>query len=82
MENIFNQVIAEYFPHLEVQEAFRTQNRLRPERNSLHHIIGKKLIMQTRKEYRKLQERSTKSTTRQTHQNNSRFHRRKFKNMK
>jgi hypothetical protein len=45
--NIFNKVIEENFPNLKkempmnIQEAYRTQNRLDQKRNSSHHIIVK-----------------------------------------
>jgi len=45
--NIFNKIIEENFPNLKrkmpinVQEAYRSPNRLDPNRNSSHHIIVK-----------------------------------------
>jgi hypothetical protein len=46
-ENIFNKTIEENFPNLEkemsmnIQEAYRTPNRLNQKRNSSHHIVNK-----------------------------------------
>jgi hypothetical protein len=45
--NIFNNIIEENFPNLKkempmnIQEAYRTSNRLKRKRNSSHHIITK-----------------------------------------
>jgi hypothetical protein len=45
--NIFNKIIEENFPYLKkempinIQEAYRTLNRLDQKRNSSHHIIVK-----------------------------------------
>ena len=45
--NIFNKIIEENFPNLKkkmpmnIQEAYRTPNRLDQKRNSSHHIIVK-----------------------------------------
>jgi hypothetical protein len=45
--NIFNKIIEENFPKLKkevpinIQEAYRTSNRLNQKRNSSHHIISK-----------------------------------------
>ena len=47
--NIFNKIIEESFPNLKremtmnIQEAYRTPNRLDQKRNSSHHIIIKTL---------------------------------------
>ena len=44
--NIFNKIIEENFPNLKkelpinIQEAYRTPNRLDQKRNSYHHIIN------------------------------------------
>ena len=53
--NIFNKVIEQNFPHLKkemhmnIQEAYRTPNRLDQKRNSFHHIIVK--ILNAQNEY-------------------------------
>jgi hypothetical protein len=50
--NIFNQIIEKRFPNLKymmvinVQEAYRTPNRLDQKRNFSHHIVIKKLNTQ------------------------------------
>jgi len=56
--NIFNKIIEENFPNLKkemlinIQEAYRTPNRLDQKRNSSCHIIDKKHQMhKTKKEY-------------------------------
>ncbi|KAL6088973.1 hypothetical protein STEG23_021130 [Scotinomys teguina] len=54
MENIFNKIIEENFPNLKkeppikTQEAYRTPNRLDPQKNSSHHIIIKTLNIQNK----------------------------------
>ena len=55
--NIFNKIIEENFPNLKkemptnIQEAYRTTNRLNQKRNSSHHIIVKTPNDKTKKEY-------------------------------
>ncbi|KAL6030409.1 hypothetical protein STEG23_017097 [Scotinomys teguina] len=52
MENIFNNIIKENCPNLKkeppikIQEAYRTPNRLEPQKKSSHHIIIKTLNIQ------------------------------------
>ncbi|KAL6087923.1 hypothetical protein STEG23_014461 [Scotinomys teguina] len=54
MENIFNKIIEENFPNLKneppikIQEAYRTPNRLDPQKKSSHHIIIKTLNIQNK----------------------------------
>ncbi|KAL6038221.1 hypothetical protein STEG23_027303, partial [Scotinomys teguina] len=53
-ENIFNKIIEENFPNLKkeppikIQEAYRTPNRLDPQKKSSHHIIIKTLNIQNK----------------------------------
>ena len=55
--NIFNKIIEENFPNLKkempmnIQEAYRTPNRLDQKRNSSRHIIIKTPNAKTKKEY-------------------------------
>ncbi|KAL6054958.1 hypothetical protein STEG23_030485, partial [Scotinomys teguina] len=54
MENIFNKIIEENFPNLKkeppikIQEAYRTPNRLDPQKKSSRHIIIKTLNIQNK----------------------------------
>ena len=55
--NIFNKIIEENFPNLKkempmnIQEAYRTPNRLDKKTNSSHHIIVITQMHKTKKEY-------------------------------
>jgi len=55
--NIFNKIIEENFPKLKkempinIQEAYRTPNRLDQKRNSSCHIIVKIKVHKTKKKY-------------------------------
>jgi len=55
--NIFNKIIEENFPNLKkempinIQEAYRTPNRLDQKRISSHHIIVKTQMHKIKKEY-------------------------------
>ena len=55
--NIFNKIIEETFPNLKnkmpinIQEPYKTPNRLKPKRNSYLHIITKIPKAQNKKEY-------------------------------
>jgi len=55
--NIFNKILEENFPNLKkempinIQEAYRTPNRLDQKRNSSHHTTVKTPNAQNKKEY-------------------------------